>query len=534
MNVVIIMSGGVGRRFGSMIPKQYNLIGGQPVIDYVVDAVKLSQKTDKVVVVIDEQWIEYSETLKNSGFDFAPNGDTRVQSMKNGLDFIKRHYACNKVVIVDSVRPFLYADLIDDYFDKLDEYDAVITAEKITGGFTDIHDSLLDREDYIITNSPEGFNFPLLYNHFDVNFPYQETAGMLPKGSKRYYNYNFKNNLKITYDFELKYAEMMLASLGHLNQSSNVAFFDRNILITDGLRMGLLRDHEAQTLRWLDEIYQHMPELISKWGITSVLPNQVSRNGLLLEAKSQLYGDVVMKFIPEFVGRYERELEATRILPQDYMCRLLDHVDDARVMLLERVKGAKYAAFEENIKLTAFFKKVLSLARPAVSVPTPRYIPDYEEELKRVRNAIGMARNFRKDIAQELDSALALYMDTFAGAPKYIVHMDLHAFHILDNGAELKGIDPVGFIAPVEFELVRFIRNDVREHKAFGDQERFDLLIHSFGRFCDKTRLVKAFMIDTAFCAASGVLGSQAPDETLSDLKLIQIARNWLDPKNSR
>ena len=41
-------------------------------------------------------------------------------------------------------------------------------------------------------------------------------------------------------------------------------------------------------------------------------------------------------------------------------------------------------------------------------------------------------------------------------------------------------------------------------------------------------------MIDTAFCAASGVLGSQAPDETLSDLKLIQIARNWLDPENSR
>lgn len=339
--------------------------------------------------------------------------------------------------LLDINRPFLYADLIDDYFDKLDEYDAVITAEKITGGFTDIHDSLLDREDYIIINSPEGFNFPLLYHNFDVNFPYQETAGMLPKGSKRHYNYNFKNNLKITYDFELKYAEMMLASLGHLNQSSNVAFFDRNILITDGLRMGLLREQEQQTLRWLDELYLHMPELISKWGITSFLPNQVSRNGLILEAKSQLYGDVVMKCVPDFLGRYERELEAMQILPQDYMCRLLDHADAAHVMLLERIKGAKYAAFEENIKLTAFFKKVLSLAKPAGSVPTPRYIPDYEEELQRVRNAMGMARDFRKDIAQELDSALALYNDTFAAAPKYIVHMDLYAFHILDNGEEL-------------------------------------------------------------------------------------------------
>ena len=38
MNIVIIMSGGVGQRFGAAIPKQYNLIAGRPVIDYVVDA----------------------------------------------------------------------------------------------------------------------------------------------------------------------------------------------------------------------------------------------------------------------------------------------------------------------------------------------------------------------------------------------------------------------------------------------------------------------------------------------------------------
>lgn len=532
MNAVIIMSGGVGKRFGSMIPKQYNLIGGQPVIDYVVDAVKLSRKTDKVVVVIDEQWIEYSEKLKNSGFDFAPNGDTRVQSMKNGLDYIKRHYACNKVVIVDSVRPFLYADLIDDYFDKLDEYDAVITAEKITGGFTDIHDSLLDREDYIITNSPEGFRFNLLYNHFDVNFPYQETAGMLPAGSKRYYNYNFKNNLKITYDFELQYAEMMLASLGHLNQNSNVAFFDKSILITDGIRMNLLREHEQETLQWLDEVYQHMPELIAKWGITSFLPNQISCYGLVLEAKSQIHGDVVMKFIPEFVGRYQRELEALQILSDDYMCSLLDHVDDFNVMLLKRVNGAKYATFEENKKLTAFFKKVLSQAKPVASIPAPRYIPTYEEKLLLRINSTHELRYCREAIEKELNDAWNLYKDVFADAPKYILHMDLMAFNILDNGVEFRGIDPIGFIAPIEFELVRFIRNDVREHEAFGYQERFDLLIHSFGRFADKSRLVKAFIIDMAFCTFNSVFENEAPDETLVDLELSKIAKNWLLQEN--
>lgn len=303
-NIVLIMSGGVGRRFGSVIPKQYNLIGGQPVIDYVVDAVKLSRKTDGVVVVIDEQWIDYSGKLKNSGFGFAPNGETRVQSMKNGLDYIRTHYACDKVVVVDAVRPFLYADLIDDYFDKLEEYDAVITAEKITGGFTDIHDSLLDRENFIITNSPEGFRFDLLYDNFDVDFPYQETAGMLPAGSRRYYNYQFRNNLKITYDFELKYAELMLASLGHLNQRSNVAFFEKSILLTDGIRENLLPKYGEKALQWLDEVYLRIPELISRWGILSFRPVEQPVDGLELEANSETYGKVHLKFFPEFEGLY--------------------------------------------------------------------------------------------------------------------------------------------------------------------------------------------------------------------------------------
>ena len=61
MNIVILMAGVVGRRFGSMIPKQYNLLCGQPVIDYVIDAIRKSKVTDKVVVVIDQQWIEYSD-----------------------------------------------------------------------------------------------------------------------------------------------------------------------------------------------------------------------------------------------------------------------------------------------------------------------------------------------------------------------------------------------------------------------------------------------------------------------------------------
>ncbi|MBO4219600.1 MAG: 2-C-methyl-D-erythritol 4-phosphate cytidylyltransferase [Clostridia bacterium] len=216
MNAVIVMSGGVGARFGSPIPKQYVRIAGRPVIDYVLDAVDGSARCDRAVIVMDPELIAMSDKIAGEGYDIAPGGSTRIESMYSGLSLLNERYDCGKVVVVDAVAPLITPEIIDDYFDRLDEYDAVITAQKITGGFTDIYDSRLDRENYIITQSPEGFRFRLLFDNYDLNFPYQETAGMLPDGSKRYYNYSFQNNLKLTYGYELEYAEFLLRRIGRI------------------------------------------------------------------------------------------------------------------------------------------------------------------------------------------------------------------------------------------------------------------------------------------------------------------------------
>ena len=528
MNIVIIMSGGVGSRFGTVIPKQYNMIAGKPVIDYVIDAVKLSQLTDRVVVVMDPQYIGYSESLRQSDFDIAPNGASRLESMYNGLKLIKEKYPCEKVVIVDAVAPFLYAGLIDDYFRKLDEYDAVITAQKITGGFTDINDSRLDREKYIITQSPEGFRFELLWNNFDVDFPYQETAGLLPDGSKRFYNFGFRNNLKLTYDFELSYAEHMLRYLGKINSESNVAFFDKSILITEGLRAFLLRNEFRKTQLWLDEVYMNMPRLISRWQISSFVPNQVSRYGLVLQAKSQTLGDVVIKFIPPFVGRYERELEAMRILPESYMCPLLDADETCGCMLLRRIVPAKYASFEENLKLTELFRNVINDAVEYDESLGLKNIPFYYDELIHKLEHADLMPYGREEIEPELRYAADLYRKVFGDSKLYVLHGDLHELNILDDTKRFWGIDPNGMIAPLELECVRFIRNDVRNHPQFGFAHRFELLLRSFARFVDIHRLADIFIIDMAFTTYNSVFENEdRAQETDADLELIRTAKDW-------
>ena len=137
MNIAMIMSGGVGKRFGAAIPKQYTLLKGRPVIDFVIDACRAAQEVDQILVVIDPDWVGYSEGLRDPALAFAPNGKERLDSVKSGFDYIAAHFPdCEKVVIFDAVAPFVYPDLIDDYFRRLGENDAVITAQKITGGWT--------------------------------------------------------------------------------------------------------------------------------------------------------------------------------------------------------------------------------------------------------------------------------------------------------------------------------------------------------------------------------------------------------------
>lgn len=212
MNIVMIMAGGVGNRFGAGFPKQYVKLNGKPVIDYVIEAVKKSKLTDRIVVVIDNEYINYSEELKKNDvrIDFARNGKERYDSLRNGFELIKERYNCENVLIADAVAPFIYPELIDDYFKKLEEYDGVITAQKITGALGNYNFEILDREKYYMTQSPEAFKFKKIYEHFNPNLNTQELGWHLPKGSKFYLNFEFKNNLKLTYNFELEYASSLM------------------------------------------------------------------------------------------------------------------------------------------------------------------------------------------------------------------------------------------------------------------------------------------------------------------------------------
>ena len=311
------------------------------------------------------------------------------------------------------------------------------------------------------------------------------------------------------------------------NSGTGTALLNREILFTGGIRTFLLRRSREQTLQWLDMVYSVIPDLSKRWCIRSLLPNQFSRYGLVLHARTETLGNVILKFIPGFVGRFERELEAMRILPKSYMCQPIDVVEDAGCMVLKEIVPASYASFGETKKLNTFFSHVIRDAVPWADAMHLRYIPDYYDELtEKIRSCDTMPYG-REQIRPELIEAAELYWKVFRNARRYVLHGDLHENNILDDGRRFYGIDPNGMLGPVELECVRFIRNDVRNHPDIGFEQRFEILLRHFSRFVDLSRLLDSFIIDMAFCTYNSVFENEDPKETLDDLELIRIAKEW-------
>ncbi len=210
MNIALILSGGVGKRFAANLPKQYNLINGKPVIDYVIEACIKSKLTDKVIVVCDPSCKQFSKHLENGEIETVINGKERYDSLNNGVKYIKEHYNCKNICILDAAAPLVYPDLIDDYFSKLNEYDCVITCKKITGELGNYDNDIFVRDDYYLMQSPEAFHFELIVKHFRPDFYSSELVYQMPKETTRYLNFDFNHHIKITYDTDLVCAEALL------------------------------------------------------------------------------------------------------------------------------------------------------------------------------------------------------------------------------------------------------------------------------------------------------------------------------------
>ena len=133
MNIAIILSGGVGTRMNTNIPKQYLLVNEKPIINYSIEKFLANPSIDEIVIAIADEWcqfvIEHIESLmptKNIYFSHA--GITRQHSIYNALKVIKQkgHADHDIVIIHDAARPLVNMDLINKCITECGKNDGIM------------------------------------------------------------------------------------------------------------------------------------------------------------------------------------------------------------------------------------------------------------------------------------------------------------------------------------------------------------------------------------------------------------------------
>ncbi|MEN8155801.1 MAG: 2-C-methyl-D-erythritol 4-phosphate cytidylyltransferase [Bacteroidota bacterium] len=114
MNAVVVVAGGSGHRMGGAIPKQYLDLAGKPLILHTLERFFQFDSDMKVVLVMAKVHRKFWDVItmsydQGTGIVVAPGGETRHDSVKNGLQFIEDGMV---VGIHDAVRPLVSLETI--------------------------------------------------------------------------------------------------------------------------------------------------------------------------------------------------------------------------------------------------------------------------------------------------------------------------------------------------------------------------------------------------------------------------------------
>lgn len=188
MNIVIILSGGAGSRFGAGVPKQYLDMRGRPVIVHTMETFERCEAVDHVLVVTEKSWerplIGWAEQYGlGKLWGFAPAGADRQQSILNGLQAARRLCtgAADGVIIQDAVRPLTSVALIGRLLAELKEAPAVLPVLPVTD--TVYHsedgrrvDGLPDRSTLYAGQAPEAFRYREYMDLYESTPPEKRSA----------------------------------------------------------------------------------------------------------------------------------------------------------------------------------------------------------------------------------------------------------------------------------------------------------------------------------------------------------------------
>lgn len=215
----VIVAGGSGLRMGAAMPKQFLLLQGRPVLWHTLHTFLRSYEDVQIILVLPKANLSEGESLRKNlhaenRILITEGGDTRFQSVKNGLQLVKEEAV---VFVHDGVRSLVTEELIHRCYEQAVIKGSAIPVVTATDSIRIMEDEdhfVMNRNHVRIVQTPQTFQSKLLLPAFEQ--PYDESftdeaTVVEASGENVYLTEGEYDNIKITRPVDLLIAEKILS-----------------------------------------------------------------------------------------------------------------------------------------------------------------------------------------------------------------------------------------------------------------------------------------------------------------------------------
>jgi 2-C-methyl-D-erythritol 4-phosphate cytidylyltransferase len=222
----IIVAGGSGNRMGGSIPKQFMLLKDKPVLYYTLKTFLGAYNDLQIILVLPVDYTDMGQEIIDAYFDkdrikITAGGDTRFQSVKNGLSLVENEAI---IFVHDGVRCMVSKEIIHRCYEKAMETGTAIpgiVSKDSIRLLSDEGNEALDRNKVMLIQTPQTFHSKILLPAFQIEYKdkFTDEASVVEAfGMKVSLVEGDENNIKITRPVDLLIAEKILEELGTVNK----------------------------------------------------------------------------------------------------------------------------------------------------------------------------------------------------------------------------------------------------------------------------------------------------------------------------
>lgn len=219
LKYAIIVAGGTGTRMGGQLPKQFMMLKNKPVLYYTIKTFLDSYDDMRVILVLPVDYMDMGQEIIDAYFDkdrirMAVGGDTRFQSVKNGLQLIDDE---SIIFVHDAVRCLVTKKLIQSCYTKAVETGTAIPAIPSKDSVrlvTEDGNDAVNREKIMLIQTPQTFHSKILLPAFQIDYKDKftdEATVVEAYGLKISLVEGEESNIKITRPVDLIVAESLMS-----------------------------------------------------------------------------------------------------------------------------------------------------------------------------------------------------------------------------------------------------------------------------------------------------------------------------------